>query len=409
MAVSTIATFETVVKQGWTQNDMEVQFDKDDALLEAMEKRRPSQLLGLEALTEVWVGRGGGYTPVGKEGTSALNEAAPQQVARAKWEMKRHWYTVKIDTAAIKRTQGNNEAIVNLADLTVEGAMSDLRNQIGRQLWLDGTGLIAQCATTTSSNTIKLTVTGFYGLGYQAIRNGWLTVGQQIDIGTKAEPHVKANGVTITAVGGTESVPTITISGSAIEVGETHYVSIHNARAAEVSVEANGFRNIIGTGELGGLSTSTYPGWKANVDESGGAITREKVLGMKRKIAQNGFMPDWAFTSLKQLEALENQLYPQVRFASPNDINAGNGETMTFNGLKVQAHRHCPDGDFNLVKMDKVAVLRNDKPYWVTEEYQGTKIFDWTHGTTYLESAIEYFLEMYSNRRNLLGALRELA
>jgi hypothetical protein len=411
MAVATITVYEAAIKQGWTQDTIEAQFDKGDALWEMLEKRRPSEVLGFEAYTPVQIGRGGGYTAVGKDGSAELNTAAPQQTAKAKWELRRHWNPIKIDTAAIKRTKGDAQAVTESADLEMEGNISDMRNQITRQLFLDQTALIAQCATTAESATIKLKTTGALGLGYQAIRNGWLSVGQEVDVGTKTEEAVKVDKKAITAVSESEGEPTITFAAAVSGgVGETHYVSIANARSGATSLETNGFRNLIDESlTVGNLNPATYQGWKGVVDSSGGAISRAKVLTLKRRIRQKGENPDTAVTSLKQVEALEAELYPQVRFANPGDVNTGDGEAINVGKVKVQGHEECPDGDFNLFKLDRVACLRDDKPEWVVAEFEGGKLFSWNHGSTYLENALEYYFELYTNRRNALGALRELA
>lgn len=407
MSVATITVYEATIKQGWTQTQIEDQFFKEDPLLEQIERRKPTEQLGYEVYTPVHVGRGGGYTAVGKDGTSELNTASAQQTAKAKWELKRHWYPLKIDTAAIKRTKGDPQAVTESADFEMEGCISDLRNQIVRQLFSDQKAYIAQCTTTSSSTTVKLATTGSY-LGYEAIRNGYLSVGQEVDIGTATEEAVIADKKAILAVGEEENEPTIKIAGSAVSTTSSHFVSIANARSGETSLESNGFRNLIGTATLGNLNPATYPGWKGVVvNEGGTAITREKVLGLRRKIRQRGETPDWAFTSLKQVEALENQLYPQVRFANPGEVNTGDGESIKVGSITVQGHQDCPDADFNLCKLDHVACLRDEKPEWVTQ-YEGGKLFSWAHGTTYLENALEYYLELYTNRRNALGALREL-
>jgi hypothetical protein len=411
MAVATITVYEAAIKQGWTQDTIEAQFDKGDALWEMLEKRRPSEVLGFEA-----------YTPVhdrprrrvhrGRQGRfRELNNAAPQQTAKAKWEFRRHWNPIKIDTAAIKRTKGDAQAVTESADFEMEGNISDMRNQITRQLFLDQTALIAQCATTAESATIKLKTTG-------ALRARVSGDPKRMALGRPGGRRRDQNRrgrqsrqKAITAVSESEGEPTITFAAAVSGgVGETHYVSIANARSGETSLETNGFRNLIDESSLvGNLNPATYQGWKGVVDSSGGAISRAKVLTLKRRIRQKGENPDTAVTSLKQVEALEAELYPQVRFANPGDVNTGDGEAINVGKVKVQGHEECPDGDFNLFKLDRVACLRDDKPEWVVAEFEGGKLFSWNHGSTYLENALEYYFELYTNRRNALGALRELA
>lgn len=418
MATATITVYEAAMKQAWTQETLEKQFYAEDPLLENIQKRTPEATLGLEALTPVWTGRGGGYTAVPSTGAATLNAASAQQVNRAKWLYKRHWKPIKIDTAAIKQTEGKAEAVASAVETEVSGNVSDVRKQITRQLFLDQTALIAKCGTTTASTTVVLkapTVTDPYAMGYQAIRNGWLVPGQQIDLGTTANQVSVAEKRTIESVEESETEPKLVISGATVTTSETTFVSIASARSGTTSNENNGFRNMISETAnvaFGNLKPENVPGWKGVVVKAEGkGISREKVLELRRKIRQKGETPDWAFTSLKQLEALENQLYPQVRFQNPAEVNTGNGESLMIGTIKVQGHQDCPDEDFNLVKSDKIGCLRSDQPTWVTQAYgnNGGAILTWDLNGTFMVSALEYFFELVTNRRNALGAIRELA
>lgn len=408
MSVSTFEVAESGAKQVWTQENFEKQFYSKDPMLEQVLKLKPEIQIGLEALTPVQTGRGGGITWVPKTGSSALNEAAPQQVTRAKWEYKRQWGMVEMDTAAIERTKDAAKSIMRWLDMEIEGKLSDMRKQLTRTLFGDGTGLIAQCAKKEEESKVIELLPG--GFGYQAIRNGYLPVGQVIDIGSKTEEGLKAADKKILAVSESESKPTLEIA-TAIKTAETDYVSLANSRSGETSYENNGWGNLSSpTSTLGGLKPETVPRWSGVFEEAKNTpVTRQKVIKLKRKLRQIGEDPDWCFTALKQIEALENESYTQVRFSNVNEQNTGDGEMVKIGKLAVQGHNDCPDKDLYMAVKNHVFILRDSAPYWATERYGGKGILMYIPKTTYVNGAIEGYLDFATNKRNSIGRLTELS
>jgi len=408
MAVGTRASVEAGLKQTWTADEFIRQFYAEDPLYKELKRRKPLITIGLEAITPIWTARGGGISMVPSTGSAALNEASPQGVNRAKWEYKRQWGLIEIDTAGIEESNESKKAVMSQADLEVEGKLSDMRKQKTRQYFGDQTGLIAQCAKEESeSATINLLAAG---MGFQAIRNGWLVPGQAIDIGSKTEEALKAKDEPIISVSESETKPTLTIK-TKIKTAETDYVSIANARAGETSYETNGLRNLSNTeSSLGGLKPSTVPGW-AGITEPQKAtpITRQKVIKLRRKVRQRGELPDWAVTSLKQVEVLENESYTQVRFPNVNEQNTGDGEMIKVGNLTVQSHQDCPDEDFYELVKKHLFLLGTDGPRWVTQQYGNGTILEWKQGSTYLISGCEVFDELATDRRNTIGRLSELS
>lgn len=410
MAVGTRASIETGLMQVWTAKEFIKQYYAEDPLYEKLKRRKPEIQIGLEALTPIWTGRGGGISMVPSTGSSELNEASPQAVNRAKWEYKRQWGQILLDTAGIEESKESRLAVMSQADLEIEGKLSDMKKQYTRQYFNDGTAQIAQFEAATSKK-LKLLKTG---LGYQAIRNGWLVPGQVVDVGTKASSKSVVAKKPIVSVNESETEPYLEFAEEKTTT-EEHYVSIANARLNETSYETNGLRNLSSeTTTLGGLAPATVPGWKGITEEAKKTpITRQKVIKLRRKLRQKGETPDWGVTSLKQIEALENESYTQVRFQSVNDQNTGDGTMIKVGNLTVESHQDCPDEDFYELCTKHVFLLGRDgggAPKWVTQEYgDSSQVFVWRQETTYLISALEMYSELATDRRNAIGRLSELS
>lgn len=412
MAVGTRASIETGLMQVWTAKEFIKQFYAEDPLYETLKRRKPEIQIGLEALTPIWTGRGGGISMVPSTGSAKLNAASPQAVNRAKWEYKRQWGVIELDTAGIEESKESRLAVMSQADLEIEGKLSDMKKQYTRQYFGNGDALIAQCGKEEAeSTTVPLLKTG---LGYQAIRNGWLVPGQLIDIGSETEEALKYSEEEIVSVKESETEPALVIAKK-IKTAETDFVSIANARAGKTSYETNGFRNLSSaTSTLGGLKPETVPSWAGIIEaQKSTPITRQKVIKLRRKLRQRGETPDWGVTSLKQIEALENESYTQVRFQNVNDQNTGDGESIKVANLKCQAHQDCPDEDFYELSTKHIFLLGRESggaPKWVTQEYgDSSQVFVWKQGSTYLISALEQYSELATDRRNAIGRLSELS
>lgn len=413
MPATDISVVEATLKEGWTQDNLEVQFLKDDELLKQLGVKNPDELIGDKALTAVHTGRAGGFTMVGPNGSRATNAPDGQKTAQAEWTLRRAFNSVEIDTAAIKRTGNNSQAVARVVDTEVEGKISDTQKQIVRQLVTDQSGFIASVEDTEGeSNILHLQTTGAYGLGVEATRQQWLPIGQVVDIGVAADEDELAADREITAYDDDEADPTVTISGAKVDTLEDgkFHISIANSRSGATSYSMNGFRNLADpTATFGGLKPEDEPGWvPAFQDTSGGAITRQRVIKGRRKVRQRGVNPDWGWTSLKQVEALENEIYPQVRFDGVDGQNTGDGEFVKIGKLRVQAHEDCPDGDFTYVKREHVAMIRDEKPYWLTQKF-GNGILMPQANSTFLYGSLEWYVEFMCNRRNAVGQFRNLA
>lgn len=409
MPASDVVVYEATMKQGWPGPQMERQFHAEDPLLDDLEQKSPIDTLGKEGITTVHTGRAGGVSMVPPTGSKDLNQADGQKTNQAKWKYARIADSIEIDTAVIQQVAGNNKATVDSADFEVKGTISDMRKQLSRQLFMDASGLICQLATNTTTKTLKLATTGAYGLGVEAVRQGWLVKGQVIDIGTTTEEAVIADGVEITGLTESETEPAIVISGSNVSTTGSHYVSLRNARSGATSYEANGLRLLASqTAELGGLKPENEPKWRgAFIDTSGGALTIPRVKAARRKVKTLGDKPDRAITSAKQVEVLDGELFVQQRYAPEDKKDIGEAEEIYVGSLKVMAHDDCPEGDFTFFRREHLFTLRTEAPYWLSEKFGGSILVP-KPGTTFLYSTCEYYLQLCTSKRICIGQFRGL-
>jgi hypothetical protein len=404
--------YETVLKEVWTADRLETQFYNENPFLDTVEKDSPSYSIGDKAIVPVHTGRSGGYSVVPRSGSAALNAADEQKVTEATFTWTHHWHQIQIESNTIDETSGKAKAVASVVDTEVNGAIDDMRKQITRQfLGGNGDALIAQCGTTAAANEVELAATG---AGYDAIVRGWLYPGLPVDIGTTSDENTTANSdsadsLIISAVEESATTPSITVS-SAITTGSTDYVSIAGARSGATSYEANGLLNIVGTGNLGGITVSSTPSWQAaSVDSTAQDLTLPLLYAKQRQVNQKtGKSANWSVTSLKQQENLYKLLQVQARFDGDRNLGAGNVGGVNFAGMKVDAQPDVRDKHWFFLTKEDLFLLRDSKPDWAPRKYGSGGILEWKQGSTALVSALVWRVNLCPRRRNSHAALTGL-
>lgn len=399
---ATLTAYNDALKRVYTQDRLESQLYQENPFLDKLGKSSRVSI-GEVARVPLHVSRNGGFTVLPGAGGN-LNAAGEQGISKAEYSYTHQHQQIQIQGSVLDQASGNANTVADVLETEVSGALNDLRKQITRQLFQDGSAKIVACGTTSSSTTVTLNSTE----GVEALERGWLFPGQVVDIGTSASEASIADAKTITAV--SESTPSITISGSAVSTSSSNYVSIANARSGATSYEANGLRGLVSTSaSFGGIDPATYSWWKAaNVDSSTTTLSLEAMLTQEQKINQRGAQADFVLTGLKQSRKFYQLLQNQVRFASDTSLSAGAQDVPKWNGLEIHRHPDCYDEDMYFGSFKNLFVVATAKPSWQSD-VTGGEILSWIQGTDSYGAKLTYRFNLGTNRRNAFARLGALA
>jgi hypothetical protein len=257
----TPTTLSSVLKERWTDNEIQKQWLGDDTLLSRIERETESTMIGRQAQTPIWPDlNSGGYTSTGSGGGS-INTATNQPTAQAAWTLVQHFMPISMEFGTINQSRSNLQSVISGKNLEIRGAIATVRNQGTRQVVTNGDGKVAACGTSGGASvTVPLTAAASEGTayGYSALVRDWLRPGAVIDIGTTADTDALATAATVTGVSESATAPTITTSSVDATAG-THFIYIANPNSTTAAnTETNGLRNIVNTtGALGGLNPAT--------------------------------------------------------------------------------------------------------------------------------------------------------
>lgn len=372
----TPTTLSSVLKERWTDDEIQKQWLADDSLLSRFESVKGT-MIGRQAQTPVWGDlNSGGYTSIGAGGGS-INTATNQGSAQAAWTLVYHYFPISLEVSTLNQSKSNLQAVISGKNMEIEGAIASVRNQGTRQFVTNGDGIVAACGSSGPSGTFSLTAAASEGsaYGYAALERDWLRPGAVIDVGTTADTDALATAATVTAVAESSTAPTVTTATSVTTVAGTHFVYIANPNSATAAnTETNGLRNIVNTtGALGGLNPATagQEYWAAAVrDTSTTVLSLDLILNMNTRVLQKtGKQFTDTVTSYKQQGNFYSLLQNQVRFPGDMKLGAGNFGGVTWGNTKVDAYAAVLNTDWWCLTFDDFRRITGDitKPTWYSE------------------------------------------
>lgn len=317
---------------------------------------------------------------------SALPTAGNQSYKASVLPMRYQYGRFQITGQTIKATRNNEGAYRKAVRSEMEGLANDMCDSLSRQLFGDGSGLLATVAATgSSSSTVVVDSTAK------------LRVGMPVDIIVKTTGAATA-GLAGTSVASITDGTTFTISGTlAGSPAATYGVYIAGSR----DLEMMGLGGIVSaTTTVQGLDVSTYPWWVATVQANGGtarAISDTILQKALDTLTQNSNGKASAmYTTYGVRRAYQSILAAQKQFVNTMTLTGG-FDTIAYNGLPIIPDKNAPSGKIFVVDESKLKFYRmsdnggeDNGLFWLEEDGNMLK-----YVTGY--DAYEAILCLYSN------------
>ena len=397
---ATLTSLNSALKRVYTPEAIHDQLYNETPFLSKVQKT-DKYSIGELGRAVLHVSRNGAYTAL-PDGGGTLNTAGNQGYNKAEYTYSHHHQQIAIQGDVLDQSDSSSKSVANVLDEEVNGAVTDLKRNLQRQLFMNGDALIAACKTSDTNNVDLGTE------GEQAITRGWIYEGMQVDVGTTAAETDIVDGSTVTAV----QDDSFTVSAGNVTTEDANdYVSAKNSRSGTTSYEMNGLRNIVSTtAVLGGLDPATVTIWKAaGRNTTSQPLTLSLLLQGDQAIHQKtGSKADFILTGLKQARKFYEQLQQQVRFNSDGSIGAGKQDAPTWNGMSIFTDPDCWDTDLYQGQLKHLFMLEHSKPYWPNKVTGGDPLV-WAQGTDSYVSKLTYRAQLGVRRRNAFHAYTALS
>jgi len=342
MAGQTLANADAILKDLYVGPVVE-QLNQKTYTLDQIERDSDHiDLTGRRAIVPLHTGRNRGRGGRGAGGT--LPAAGRQSYADAIIKITYQYSGIEIEDAAIEASTSNEGAFLSILKAETEGCAQDLKKDMQRQIFGEGTGLLATMkATAEETKTLELDSVQY------------IAVGDPVDVLVKATGE-KSEGVEAVTVlkrtGG--ATKTVELSEKVKKATTSYGVYI----AGDRSNETNGLRNIIAKNRtLHEINSETAGNeyWNGAVREAGKSDTETSVCG----------------------ESTFEQLADDVGFSGQGEI----GVFLTTRGIRrrladtYQSQKRFNDAQAVTVHGGYSAIMVNEIPVIADDDAPKRRVF----------------------------------
>lgn len=294
-------------------------------------QRSTADVWGKEVRRLAQYGVNGGVGAGTEEGD--LPSAAGNNYEQFVTTLKNLYGTIEISDKAVRASENNVGAFVNLLNAEMDGLIRSSAFNFGRMLFGDGSGVLCK-VVSVSGNTVTA----------DGVKN--LIEGMVVDVlAAGGAPISGAKGRRVVAVD--RAAKTFTLSGDALTgVAKDNLVCVQGSYNLELTGLGAIFKD---TGSLYGLDRATHKWMIPYMQSSVGTLSEtvmQKAIDWLEERA--GSRVDFIVCSWGVKRAMQN-LLSENRRSTDVEVLAGGYKAMTYNGIPVVADRFCPDGTMYLL------------------------------------------------------------
>jgi hypothetical protein len=321
---------------------------------------------GRRAVLSINTGRNQGVGARAEMGT--LPDAGHQGYSEERVALKYNYGRIQMSGPVIRSMGSDRGSFTRAITSETQGVTRDLRNDVNRQLYADGTGMIAVLNSAASGNTGTVT-------NFTATQMRQLQVGMQIDIGTSANPTATASARTITSVN--VAAGTFVFNGAAVAITAADRVTrAGSGGTGATQKEITGLTaQIAATGTLWNIDPTNAPNWVSYVDSNSGtnrSVTETMFIKAAQEVNINsGEEIDLWVTTAGVTRSYGALLTSLKRFNDPVQLRGG------YAGLDLSNINQGNTGSNSVAMVFDKDCQSNTAWGITTRRFQWYKMSDW--------------------------------
>jgi hypothetical protein len=374
-----VTTIGNILKE-YYMGPVNEQLNNEVLLLSRLESRS-EDLVGKRAYVPLHTGRS---TGIGARGELAdLPAAGSQAYDKAVYDLKYLYGRVQVSGPSMAKSKSDAGAFLQILKGELDGVRNDLKKDLARQVYGDGTGIIAGVAAIAAATGSAQVVTLDSA---EALRKGQLYVGMKIDVLNESNA-VASGGSNLTISAISLSAPSITLATTGLEASNANEASFSVTRAGAISDatypsdanrlsnEVDGIQRIVSaatSNSLGGISvtTSANTWWDnqrivldgstndTNPDIAGvqTGVSLDLVQKAMNLVRLQGASPSVILTTLGIQRDFYSLLQDQVRYTEPTTFRSG-FSVLEYAGMPLVADIEAPYGKMYILDESTLKVF----------------------------------------------------
>jgi len=370
------------------------QLNNDIILLSRLEKDDES-VVGKNFTIPLHIGRNEGIGATTDGGT--LPTAGNQSYKETIVPMRYLYGRIQLTGPSMKASRSNEGAFVRALESEMKGLARDLKSDLNRQLFGDGSGRLATCA---SASTVNITVDS----------TAKLRVGMKVDILVSADGSVTAGvaGATITSITSATVFVVNTAPATPASISSTYAVY----RAGARNLEIMGLGGIVAdtdpaSGALQGLAVASYPVWKASVltDSANRAISESLMQTAIDTVSQAGDGEVSAiYTTFGVRRAYQALLTTDRQYVNTMDLKGG-AKAIAYDNMPIIADKNCPANKMYFIDENALKFYRLSDFDWMQED---GAVLSRVSGSDAYEATMFLYSELGTSARNAHAVLEKI-
>lgn len=376
------------------------QLNNEVLLLSRLESRS-EDLVGKRAYVPLHHGRSTGIGAVG-EG-DALPAAGRQSYEKAVYDLKYLYGRVEVTGPSMAKTKNEAGAFLQALKSELDGIRNDLKKDLARQVYGDGTGTIGTAASGTTTTLV---------VGAEPIRKGQIYPNMRIEVydasATADATHSGGSVFTVASVDLSTGTVTVNETASAAFASgdKIRRAGVDTATPAEgntysLSDEVDGIQRIVADSAtaLGGITpTGANVWWDNQRITSVGALALDDIQQGLNLARIAGGMPTAIITTLGVQREFYNLLDQEVQYVNPESLNYAAGfKTLSYNGMPLVADIDAPYGKMYILDESTMKVFSDQD--WHFLDADGMTLRQVT-GYDKFEAIMTRYMNLGATRRN---------
>jgi len=399
---SNMSTADAILKEDYLPVVREQLNDKAQFLMQI--EQNSSDIEGRRAVLSLHVSRNSGVGS--RRDNATLPTAGNQGSAEERIPVYHHYGRIELTGPVMRASKSDKGSFTRALRYEQSNLVDDLKRDLNRQAFGDGTGAIAACTVSTTGQTTVLLASST-----TAVQMRQFEVGMLVDIGTLAELNAGSGGPTYgnaivsVDVANKSFVLTSNLSSATASTDFVARSGNGGALGGSTQKEITGLQAIVdSSGSLFNVDPSTYPVWASVENTTGGTPTENLFAKVMHEIEiAGGSNIDFIVCSDGVHRAFANNLTAQKRFASTIDLKGGYKELDVAAGggsVPLVWDRDCPAQSAYFLTKKHLTLFSQSDWEWMDDD--GAVLSRVLNKDAY-EAVLYRDLELATDKRNAHG------